>query len=174
MNSLFGPAGLELLLALIIGVMTVYFTKSILMNFYLKKTKEHDPYKNLSYMLFLSGTIFSVAYITFGIMDPMTATFKVIEDSGEQGWDLILSCTQYAGLFLLIAYLFSGFVVFVSYYLFTFLTTNLDEYEEIKDNNVGVAILVVVLTIVTALFTKQPFIVYLESFIPYPDLPGIN
>jgi hypothetical protein len=174
MNSLFGPAGLELIIALLIGIMTVYLTKSILMNFYLKKTKEYDPYKNLSFMIFLSGTIFSVAYITFGIMDPMTATYKVLEDSGEKGWDLILSCTQYSGFFLLIAYAFSALVVFISYYLFTFLTTNLDEYEEIKDNNVGVAILVVVLTIVTAMFTKEPFIVYLESFVPYPDLPGIN
>jgi hypothetical protein len=174
MKTLFGPAGLELFIALLIGVMTVYLTKSIIMNFYLTKTKENDPYKNLSFMIFLSGTIFSVAYITFGIMDPMTATFKVLEDSGQVGWSLILSCVQYAGLFLLLAYVFSGIVVFITYYLFTFLTTNLNEYEEIKDNNVGVAILIVVLTIVTAMFTKEPFIVYLESFVPYPDLPSIR
>jgi hypothetical protein len=174
MKTIFGIAGFELLLSVFIGVITVYLTKVLIMRFYLRKTGEHDPYKNLSFMIFLSGTVFSVSFITYGIMDPMTATFKVLEDSGIMGWELIYSCTEYVGIFLLMAYIFSTLVILISYQLFSFLTTNLNEYEEIRDNNVGVALLVVVLTIVTALFAKAPFIVYLESFIPYPDLPGIS
>ncbi|MEN9399284.1 MAG: hypothetical protein RL632_385 [Bacteroidota bacterium] len=173
MTTLFGPAGIELLLAMIIGIMTVYFTKMVLMNFYIKKTNELNPYKNLSFMIFLSGTIFSVAYITFGIMQPLTATFKVLNTSGEVGFPYILSCLQYTGMFLLLGYVFSGIITFIAYKLFAVMTTQLNEYEEIRDNNVGVAILLVTLTIVTAMFAKEPFIVFLESLIPYPDVPSI-
>lgn len=173
MNNLFGPAGIELLLAIAIGIMTVYFTKSVLTNFYIKKTNEIDPYKNLSFMIFLSGTIFSVAYITFGIMQPLTATFKVLSASNKEGMSYLYSCLQYTGIFLLIGYVFSGVVLFIAYKLFALLTTKLDEYEEIKDNNIGVAILLVTMTIVTAMFAREPFIVYLESLIPYPDVPSI-
>lgn len=74
--------------------MNVEATKSVWMNFYLKKTNEVDPYKNLSFMISLSGTIFSVAYITFGIMQPLTATFKVLNTSGELGFQYVFSCLQ--------------------------------------------------------------------------------
>ena len=54
------------------------------------------------------------------------------------------------------------------------LTFQLDEYDEISKNNIGVALLVAVLAIVIALFTKGPFIIFIESFIPYPELPNLN
>jgi hypothetical protein len=173
MNVLFGQAGIELLLAIAIGTLTVYFTKSILTNFYLKKTNEIDPYKNLSFMIFLSGTIFSVAYITFGIMHPLTATFKVLGASMENGYSYLFSCVKYTGMFLLLGYVFSAVSIFIAYKLFAVLTTRLNEYEEISDNNVGVAILLVTMTIVTAMFVREPFIIYLETLVPYPDLPSI-
>jgi len=173
MNTILGAAGLELVLSVLIGVITVFFSKSVLVWFYKRQTNESSPYNNLSFMIYLSGMIFSIALITYGIMEPLTATFKILEDSGMPTFSLITSCLEYAGLFLILSYFFAVIVIFISYKLFTFLTTNINEYEEIKANNVGVAILVVVLTIVTAMFVKTPFISYLESFVPYPDLPGI-
>jgi hypothetical protein len=174
MNKIIGAAGLELVLSVLIGVITVFLCKSVLVWFYKRQTNDSNPYNNLSFMIYLSGMIFSVAFITFGIMEPLTASFKILEDSGLSGMSLISNCLQYTGFFLLLSYFFAVTVIFISYKLFTFLTSNINEYEEIKSNNVGVAILVVVLTIVTAMFVKTPFISYLESFIPYPDLPGIN
>jgi hypothetical protein len=172
-KNLFGPAGVELLLAMLIGIITVYLTKTVLMNFYMRKTNESNPYGNLSFMVFLSGTIFSVSLIMFGIMEPLTATFKVLNTTGDKGMSYLLSCAQYLGIFLVLGYVFSALIVFIAYKLFSLMTTQLNEYEEIKDGNVGVAILLVTLTIITALFVKEPFMVYLESLIPYPDVPNI-
>jgi hypothetical protein len=172
-NNLFGPAGVELLLAMLIGIITVYLTKTVLMNFYMNKTSESNPYGNLAFMIFLSGNIFSVALIMFGVMEPLTATFKVLHATGEEGISYLSSCLQYVGIFLTLGYIFSAIIVFIAYKLFSMLTTQLNEYEEIRDGNVGVAILLVTLTIITALFVKEPFMVYLESLIPYPDVPNI-
>ncbi|MEN9301736.1 MAG: hypothetical protein RL264_165 [Bacteroidota bacterium] len=174
MNTIFGAAGLELVLSVLIGVITVLVSKTVLVWFYKRQTNDANPYDNLSFMIYLSGMIFSISFITYGIMEPLTATFKILEDSGENGIDLITQGIQYAGFFLMLSYSFSVLVIFISYKLFTALTTNINEYEEIKANNIGIAILVVVLTIVTAMFVKTPFIAYLDSFIPYPELPRIN
>ena len=69
---------IELVISLAIGILTVYLTKLVLMRFYLKKTNEQNPYQNLSFMIFLSGTIFSISYIVFGIMEPLSSTIKLL------------------------------------------------------------------------------------------------
>jgi hypothetical protein len=163
---------IELLIALAIGILTVYLTKSVLMRFYLKKTNEQDPYKNLSFMIFLSGTIFSVAYLVFGIMEPLSSTIKLFSTANTSLF-LWLEIFRYLAIFLLLGYSFGAAIVFITYKLFSILTRKLDEYDEISKNNIGVAILLVVLMIVIALFTKGPFIIFIESFIPYPDVPNI-
>ena len=108
MSTIFSSAAFELLLSVLIGIMTVFLTKMVVMNFYVKKTGEIDPYKNLSFLIFLSGTIFSVSYITFGIMEPLTATFKLIQTSNYSLGTLILKYAQYIGMFLFLGYVFSA------------------------------------------------------------------
>jgi len=166
-------AMIELLISVMIGIITVFLTKFFLVKYYLKKTNEENPYKNLSFMIFLSGTIFSVAFIVYGIMEPLSAALKLLSTSKNTLGDLVFTFIKYLVGFLFLAYFVSSTIIYLSYQLFSKLTTNLDEYEEIKNNNVGVAILVATLTIVAALFTKAPFIIFIESLIPYPELPSI-
>lgn len=164
---------IELVISLGIGILTVYLTKSVLMKFYLKKTNEQKPYQNLSFMIFLSGTIFSISYIVFGIMEPLSSTIKLLSTNNTSAAMLWLNIAKYLAMFLVLGYSFGATIVYVAYNLFSRLTKNLDEYDEISKNNIGVALLVAVLTIVIALFTKDPFIIFVESFIPYPDVPNI-
>ena len=164
---------IELVISLAIGILTVYLTKSVLMKFYLKKTNEKNPYQNLSFMIFLSGTIFSISYIVFGIMEPLSSTIKLLSTNNTSLFILWLGIFKYLGMFLVLGYGFGATIVYTAYHLFSKLTRNLDEYDEISKNNVGVALLIAVLTIVIALFTKDPFIIFVESFIPYPDVPNI-
>jgi hypothetical protein len=86
---------------------------------------------------------------------------------------LWLEIFKYLGMFLILGLSFGSTIVYAAYNLFSMLTANLNEYDEISKNNVGVALLLAVLTIVIAMFTKQPFIIFVESFIPYPELPNI-
>jgi len=164
---------IELAISLAIGIITVFLTKSVLMRFYLKKTNEKNPYQNLSFMIFLSGTIFSISYIVFGIMEPLSSTIKLLSTNNTSLFILWLGIFKYLGMFLVLGYGFGATIVYTAYHLFSKLTRNLDEYDEISKNNVGVALLIAVLTIVIALFTKDPFIIFVESFIPYPDVPNI-
>lgn len=164
---------IELVISLAIGILTTFLTKLVLMRFYLKKTNEQNPYKNLSFMIFLSGTIFSISYIVFGIMEPLSSTIKLLSTYSNSDLWLWMEILKYLGMFLILGYSFGATIVYVAYNLFSKLTRNLDEYDEIAKNNVGVALLIAVLTIVIALFTKEPFIIFVESFIPYPAVPNV-
>lgn len=173
MKTDFNTTPIELLISIVIGLITVYLTKTVMTRFYLRKTNEVNPYKNLSFMIFLSGTIFSVSYIVFGIMEPLSATIKLLGTTNTSLLSLWLSVLKYLSIFLVLGYSFSAAVIFVTYKLFSMLTSQLDEYDEISKGNVGVALLLAVLTIVIALFTKDPFIIFVESFIPYPEISRI-
>ena len=164
---------IELIISIVVGVLTVYLTKLVMTKLYLKKTNELNPYKNTSFMIFLSGTIFSVSYIVFGIMEPFSATVKLLSAQDHNSLGLVFDIAKYLCMFLFLGYLFGGMIIFLAYKLFSSFTTQVDEYEEIYKNNLGVAVLLSVLTIVIALFTKSPFIVFVETLIPFPDVPGL-
>ncbi len=173
MNATFTISFIELIISIIVGVLTVYLTKLVMTKLYFKKTNELNPYKNTSFMIFLSGTIFSVSYIVFGIMEPFSATVKLLSAQNNDPLGLVFEIAKYLCMFLFLGYLFGGMIIYLSYKLFSSFTTQVDEYEEIYKNNIGVAILLAVLTIVIALFTKSPFIVFIETLIPFPEVPGL-
>ena len=145
MNILENTASIELIIAVIIGLLTVYLTKVLIMNYYLKKTNESNPYENLSFMIFLSGSIFSVSYIVFGIMEPLSASIKILGVSNLANLDLSLEIVKYLAMFLVFGYTFSAIIIYTSFKLFSILTDKVDEYDEISKNNIGVALLISVL-----------------------------
>lgn len=163
----------ELGLSALIGIFTVYLVKTIFVRFYLKKTHETDPYKNVSFMIFLSGTIFAVSYLLYGILEPLSATFKLLNAQGLSSTEIVGQYVKYILMFLILGYAFGASIIFATYKIFALLTKNLDEYEEIKNNNIGVALLLAVLTIIAAMFSKGHFVMFIETFIPYPDLPSV-
>ncbi len=162
----------ELGLFLVIAILTVFLTKFILSKFYRKHTGEEFPYKNLAFMIFMSSSIFAVAWLMFGILNPLSGTMEVLSSSHESSGKIYFEFTKFLFLFLIIGYVLSLLINFIAYKLFTALTTKVDEFKEISEGNVGVAIMASVFVIIIALFCREPFIWLLESLIPYPDLPS--
>ena len=60
---------IELGLALFIGIGTLFLTKIIFTKIYRIKTGDEFPYKNLAFMIFLSGSVFGVAWLVYGITE---------------------------------------------------------------------------------------------------------
>ncbi len=171
MKTEFYVALTQLSTAIVMGILTVYLTKVIITKYYKSKTGQVNPYQNTSFMIFLAGTIFSVSYMVYGINEPLAETMRLLQAQELTKTKVILEYLRYAGMFITLAYAFSTGVIFLAYKLFSLLTAQLDEYEEISRNNIGVAILVSVLTIVIALFAHVAFIGLIQTFIPYPEMP---
>ena len=53
------------------------------------------------------------------------------------------------------------------------MTKDIDEFKEIKDNNIAVALITSIIVISISIMIKSSLYLMLESFVPYPDIPTI-
>ena len=53
------------------------------------------------------------------------------------------------------------------------MTKSINEFQEIKKNNIAVAILTATIIISISLLVKESMYLLLETFVPYPELPKI-
>ena len=164
---------LELILAILLGVLSMFITHFILVRIYKSKYPTEAPYKNNAFLIFLAGTMFSVAYLLAGIIEPLSSTLDLLIGSNQENSTLIWEYFKFLSLFTIIGFVLGMVINFIAYFLFSSLTTEVNELEEIKNGNIGVAVLVSVIAITISVFCKEPFLVLLESFIPYPELPRL-
>lgn len=173
MNNQLITSSFELLLSLLIGILCLYISHYIIVRIYTNRFGNKDPYKNNAFLIFLSGILFSVGYLISGVMTPLSTTIDMLNNNDFSTFDAMAAYTKYILLFCLIGLVLAGLINFLTYLLFTSLTHNLDELEEIKNGNIGVSILVSVISIIIAIFCREPFLIVLENFIPYPEINQI-
>lgn len=166
---------LELLISIIIAVLALYLTHYVLVKIYKSKypSAEENPYKNTAFLIFISGMMFSVAYLLSGIIHPLSSSLDILSKSSPDTTALILAYSKYLGLFVSIGLILGSIINFLAFFIFTTLTTKVNELDEIKSGNVGIAVVISVIAITISVFCKEPFLVVLESFIPYPELPRL-
>ena len=97
----------------------------------------------------------------------------MLSDNPEYEGSLILDGFKYSGLFLGLMIFTIVFVIFISIKLFTYMTSDVDEFNEIQKDNISVAILTATIIISISLLIKESLYLLLESFVPYPDIPNI-
>ena len=163
----------ELTLSIVIGILSLYVMHYVILKIYKRKTNDEDPYQNVSFLIFLSGILFSVGYLLSGIMTPLSSTLDMLNNGQNSSFEILFSFTKYIGIFTFLGLVLGCIINYLTYLIFSSLTTKLDELEEIKNGNVGIAILVSVIAITMAVFCKEPFLLVLEYFIPYPEIPTI-
>jgi uncharacterized membrane protein YjfL (UPF0719 family) len=74
----------------------------------------------------------------------------------------------YIALLFILVIFFSGIIVAGSVSFFNRMTGKMDEMEEIKNGNSGIALLLSALMISMTLFLKSPVVALLEASIPMP------
>ena len=138
-----------------------------------QKNNKNDEniYSNTAFLIFLSGIMFSIGYLLSGIMTPLSSALSVINNGSLSSFDVVLNFSKYIGIFSALGLLLGGLINYLTYLIFSSLTTKLNEIEEIRSGNVGVAILVSIIAIIIAVFCREPFMIVLEHFIPYPEIP---
>ena len=162
---------IEIVISLFFGVFLLYFTYKLIDR--LVKRKLKISLDNISFSIFASSILFSVAYLISGIKSPILNSLKMLGDNPEYEGSLILDGFKYSGLFLSVMVFTIITVIFISIKLFTYMTTDIDEFKEIQKNNIAVAILTATIVISISLLIKESLYLLLESFVPYPDIPNI-
>jgi uncharacterized membrane protein YjfL (UPF0719 family) len=164
-------AVLQLGLSLFLGMAILYLTYQVVRKVLAKRYQitEH----NTSFSIFLSAILFSVGYIVSSVIEPLLSTFRMLTGNISEISTLILEFSKYLLFFFSISTLIALIINAIGVTLFTRLT-HINEFEEIKKNNVSVAITTAAIIIVMTLFAKDGVVFLLESIVPYPSMPTIN
>ena len=137
----------EIISSLSCGIVILFLTFKIL-KIYGHRRLGID-HNNLAYNILVAGVLVSVGFIVSGVF----------------------SFLAYGGLYILIAYVSALIIVFLGLFVYSNMTS-LSELKELKNNNIGVAIVLVAIIFTLSLITSNGVILVVESFIPYPDLPA--
>ena len=122
---------------------------------------------NLAFSIFMASMLFAVGFMVSGVIQPLLSLFRLL--SGET-WLITLKYLGIGAIYISIAFGAAVAVGLLSTALYARLTP-IDEWEEIRNNNIGVAIIISVIVITLTLMTKSGVTLIIESLIPYPELP---
>lgn len=171
MNEIFTYALTELLFSVILGITLLYLTYKSLHKFFQKKYKIKDY--NLSFSIVISSILLSVAYLISDIKSPILNSIKMVSSQADYQGSIIFDGFKYTFLFLSIVIVAISIIIFISIWLFTLMTKNIDEFREIKKNNISIGLLLGVIIFSISLMVKESLYFLIETFVPYPEVINI-
>ncbi len=157
---------IEILSAISVGVFILALTYQLLK--FIGRKRYGIETSNLATSIFVSSVLFSVGYMVSSVIDPLTSLFRLLAAKDNNVMSLALTFIGTGAFFIAVAFIAGVIVCFLSVILYTWITP-LDEFTELKNNNIGVALIVGTITITLALLTKDGVALLIESFIPYPE-----
>lgn len=167
MNRIGILALIEIFSALSCGVVILFITYKGLK--YLAVKRYGIEKNNLAYSIFTAGVLLSVGLMMSGVIDPLLSVFRITSDQNSSFISIILSFLGQGALYIAIAYASSITIIVIGVSIYANLTP-IDEFAEIKNNNIGVAIIVCVIIVTLTLMCKDGVILLIESIVPYPEL----
>jgi len=157
---------IEILSSISIGVVILALTYQLLK--YVGRRRFNIQAGNFATSIFVASVLFSVGYMVSSVINPLTSLFRLLAAKDNSVASLALTFLGTGALYIAIPFVAGILVVFLSVILYTSITP-LDEFGEIRNNNVGVALIVGTITITLALLTRDGVGLLIESFIPYPE-----
>lgn len=167
MNStLFTLAVIQIIISVCIAVTVLFISFKILRKIFFNGTI--DDKNNTAFAVFTSGLFLSIGMILSEII-PTISNIIRLTLQGQESFPLG-SIIIYSGVYLIVGFLFAVIINLATFLLFTGLTKGLNEFKEIRNNNLAIAILVVSTIIAITLIIKDSISSLVESLIPYAEI----
>jgi uncharacterized membrane protein YjfL (UPF0719 family) len=157
---------IEILSALSLGVAIMAATYLLLK--YLGKKRYDINHTNQAFGIFMASILFSVGYLVSGVIQPLLSLFRILS-SKESISALLISFIGYGAVYILTAYVVAILVCLLGMLIYNYLTP-IDEIQELKNNNIAVALVVGSIIVTLSLMTRGGVELLIESFIPYPQM----
>ena len=155
----------EVLSGLSIGIVIMIITYKMLKWIGRRYYDIHQ--KNVAYSIFVASVLFAVGYMVSGVVQPLLSLFRIMAASESSTTALLFSFVGYGAVYIAASYTAGVVVSLLGITIYTGLTP-LDEFAELKNNNLGVALIVGTIIIVLTLLTRDGVNLLMESQIPYP------
>jgi uncharacterized membrane protein YjfL (UPF0719 family) len=165
-NRLTLLAVIEILSALSMGIFILAATYQFLK--YVGRKKYDIHHNNHAYGIFIAAVLFSVGYTMSSVIQPLLSLFRIYASREMSFMELGFTFLLRGGEYIAIGYVMAVLICFIGIVIYTYLTP-IDEFAEIKNNNISVALVVSSIIITLSLLTHDGVALLIESFIPYPD-----
>jgi uncharacterized membrane protein YjfL (UPF0719 family) len=165
-NRLTLLAVIEILSALSMGIVILAATYQFLK--YVGRKKFAIQHNNQAYGIFVAAILFSVAYTMSSVIQPLISLFRIYASRQMDFWELGISFLLQGGVYIALGFVLAVVICFAAVMLYTYLTP-IDEFAEIKNNNIAVALVVSSIVVSLSLLTHDGVALLIESFIPYPS-----
>jgi len=165
-TQLFTLSLIEIILSIFISVVIIFMSYKILKWFFFRNEDLRGD--NLAFTIFTSGIILSIGIILSEILPSINNVIRLSTTQYEAA-DMGTIIT-YSGLYLLIGFISAVIINTSVFLLFSVLTTGVNEFKEIKENNISVAILVIAILISITLIAKDSIALLTSSLMPYPEV----
>lgn len=161
---------LQSVIAFTIGVVSLFLVYKI-MNIYLKRTFGIEEV-NTAYATLQVGILLATALLISSVEGPgMNAIRFLNQDSVNS--NTVITSLGYVIMFLIIGIIFS-FIVVAGGIVVLFQLTHVNEWEEIKKNNIPTALISAALILGLAIIMKDHVASVCEMLIPYPEVLEIR
>jgi hypothetical protein len=166
MNTpLFYLALFEIIFSLLISVGVIYVSYGILRRLFFKQNDLSG--KDMAFTVLFSGLVFNIGLILSEILPQITQVVRVATTQGNNpDYQTII---LYSALYLTIGFLITLMINSAVFGLFSLLTRGIDEYQEIRNNNLAVALIVSASIISITLIVKESIAVLISALLPYPQ-----
>jgi len=165
-TNLFTLAIAEIIIGLTVSVSVLFLSFQILKKIFFKNISFAKD--NLAFVIFSSGIIVSIGLILSEIIPSISNIVRIsINESNQIPFGQIF---KYSGLYLFIGFLIALAVNAVTFLLFSVLTKSVNEFQEIKNNNTAVALLIAAILIAMTLILKDSIALLMSALIPYTEV----
>lgn len=159
---------IQFLLAFSIGISSLFIIYRTA-NYFMRKRYGVEE-KNTAFAIFQSGIIFSGSFILSAIINPAINAIRLLNPNNDVDYESIAVSLGYVALFALIG-IFCTMLVIGGGLFTLFQMTHVDEGEEIKNNNIGTALITVAIILGLAIIMDDYVGSLCEALIPYPAIP---
>ena len=176
MNLILLITGLvQIALSLIVAVFLIYFTSKIFRKLITGINETEELKKNNISVAILNGSIIlALILVVKKSIDSSITIFANTLRNPDASFSTFLDSA-----FVMLGHIILGGIIgFTTIYLalqiFIWLTRDLDELKEIKENNIAVGILLGIIIVSMALLLQPGIVTVLDSLIPFPQVSLID
>ncbi|PZR27799.1 MAG: hypothetical protein DI538_25395 [Azospira oryzae] len=157
---------IEIISALSMGIFILAATYQLLKYVGRKRYGIHQ--NNQAYSIFMASVLFAIGYTVSSAIQPLISLFRILAMKETSDLSLAIRFILTGGSYIGMAFVIGAVVCLLGIVVYTYLTP-VDEFEELRNNNLAVAVIVGSIVITLSLLTKDGVSLLLESFIPYPE-----
>jgi uncharacterized membrane protein YjfL (UPF0719 family) len=169
--SLLVSGVLQLILSLAVGTVFIYVGFKFFHN-RIKAINEIEELKknNIAVAILNASIILALVLMVKNAIEPAITVFSMTLRNPNATF---VSFIQMAGI-MLVQIIVAGLIAYISIYLainlYTYLTKDIDELGEIKNNNIAVSIVLGIVIISISLLMQQGIKSILDALIPFPSI----